>query len=97
MLNRKSDSDRKQKMEEGGPNQSPHHVAKKIVHIWVVGEGDQSIRRFFASSPFLSLSLALALDNAPDVCDMTLDFEIEKLYSFEHRIVWVDGVLALPI
>jgi len=33
MLNRKSDSDRKQKMEEGGPNQSPHHVAKKIVHI----------------------------------------------------------------
>jgi len=53
----------------------------------VVGEGDQSIRQFFTSSPFLSLSLALALDNAPDVCDLTLDFEIKKLYSFEHRII----------
>jgi len=48
-------------------------------------------------STFLSLSLALALDNAPDVCDLTLDFEIEKLYLFEHRIIWVDGVLTLPI
>jgi len=97
MLNQKSDSGHKQKMEEGGPNQSLHHVAKKIKHIWVVGEGDQSIHWFFTSSPFLSLFLAWALDNTPDICDLTLDFEIGKLYSFEHRIIWVDDALTLPI